>query len=281
MRATTSDGISVAVHDLGGDGPPLIFAHATGFHGMVWKPMAKVLGASFHCWSFDERGHGDTDVPPEGNFDWHGFARDLLAVVDALDADRPVAVGHSAGAAAIFLAEQERPGTFRAIYGYEPVVIPSDDPAPMPSSRANPLAAGARRRRETFASRDDAYDNYAGKPPFNTLAPAALRAYVDHGLEDLPDGTVRLKCRGENEARTYEMSGTHGAFARLGEVKCPVTVACGADTDAFGPSVIEAHASRLPDARTHVFEGLGHFGPLEDPEGVGAHVAAFLAVHAR
>jgi pimeloyl-ACP methyl ester carboxylesterase len=277
MRATTSDGIEVAVHDLGGDGPPVIFAHATGFHGMVWRPIAEVLGGSFRCWSFDERGHGDTPPAPDGNFEWHGFARDLLAVVDALALDeQPYAVGHSAGAAAIFLAEEERPGTFRAVYGYEPVVIPSDGAGPAPSPRANPLATGARKRRETFPSRDDAYANYAGKPPFNSLAPAALRAYVDHGFTDEPDGAVRLKCRGENEARTYEMSTTHGAYARFAEVKCPVTVACGADTDAFGPPMIAAQAERLPDARTHVFPGLGHFGPLQDPAGVATHIRAFF-----
>ena len=276
MRARTSDGIDVAVHELGGDGPPVVFAHATGFHGMVWQPIAARFKDVFRCIAFDERGHGDTPPPADSDFEWHGFARDLLAVVDALQLERPYAVGHSAGAAAIFMAEQERPGTFRAIYGYEPVVIPSEDLPSMPSARANPLAAGARRRREVFGTRDDAYANYAGKPPFNTLAPAALRAYVDHGFDDLPDGTVRLKCRGENEARTYEMSSTHGAFARFGEVKCPVTVACGADTDAFGPPIIEAQAARLPDARTHVFSGLGHFGPLQDPEGVGSHIRDFF-----
>lgn len=276
MRATTSDGVDVAVHDLGGDGAPIVFAHATGFHGMVWSPIAGILAAEYRCWAFDERGHGDTAPPADGNFEWQGFARDLLAVVDALGLDRPYAVGHSAGAAAIFLAEQDRPGTFRAIYGYEPVVVPIDDERPLPT-RANPLAAGARKRRETFPSRVDAYANYAGKPPFNRLAPDALRAYVDHGFDDQPDATVRLKCRGESEARTYEMSTTHGAYARFGEVKCPVTVACGADTDAFGPSTIAAQAARLPDARTHVFPGLGHFGPLEDPAGIAAHVRQFFA----
>ena len=59
-----------------------------------------------------------------------------------------------------------------------------------------------------FGSRDEAYENFAGKPPLNVLAPDALRAYVDHGFADQPDGTVRLKCRGENEARIYEGSQT-------------------------------------------------------------------------
>ena len=32
----STDGVQVAVHDYGGDGPPIIFCHATGFHGRYW-----------------------------------------------------------------------------------------------------------------------------------------------------------------------------------------------------------------------------------------------------
>ena len=64
-----------------------------------------------------------------------------------------------------------------------------------PTGDRNPLAEGALRRRPTFASRDEAFENYSSKPPFSALDPDALRAYVDHGFADEPDGTVRLKCR--------------------------------------------------------------------------------------
>ncbi|MEA3075677.1 MAG: hypothetical protein QOF60_585 [Actinomycetota bacterium] len=267
--ATSSDGLTVAFDDLGGTGPPLLFAHATGFHGQVWRPVAEELAREFHCWTFDERGHGDTPPPADGVFDWHGFALDALAVIDAVGLSQPFAVGHSAGGAALLLAEMARPGTFRSLYCYEPIVPPvGEDGQPMLPSGSNPLAAGARRRREVFESRDSAYANYSSKPPLSVFAPAALRAYVDHGFADLPSGEVRLKCRGEWEARTYEMGGQHGAFGRLGSVGCPTTVACGADTDTFGPSVMAMLAERLPVGRVDVLPGLGHFGPMQDPRAV-------------
>jgi len=86
----------VAAWDLGGDGPPVLMAHATGFHGLVWRPMASAL-TGFHCYSFDERGHGDSSRPPGHSYDWTGFADDTLAVVDGLGLERPVVVGHSLG----------------------------------------------------------------------------------------------------------------------------------------------------------------------------------------
>ena len=277
LAALTTDGVRVAYDDLGGDGPPLLFAHATGFHGQVWRPVAAELADAFHAYTFDERGHGDTPPSADGQ-SWLGFARDTLAVVDAAGLGRPFAAGHSAGGAALLLAELERPGTFAGIWCFEPILPPPLPPDAVFPSNANPLAAGARRRREVFPSRDAAFDNYAGKPPFSVLAPEALRAYVDHGFEDLDDGTVRLKCRGEVEAATYEMASRHGAVERLGEVTCPVTFVSGGRTDTpFGDPLLRRLVEALPDGRVEVFEDLGHFGPLQDPPAVAASIRRAFA----
>ena len=284
-RVRTTDGVEVAVHDLGGSGPPVLFAHATGLHGLVWEPVAVELADGLWSVSFDHRGHGDSGLPPGLDFDWRGLARDVLAVAAALPAvagpaaaglTRPLlGVGHSSGASALLLAEQARPGTFRAVYCYEPIVVAADPP--LGRDTGNWLAAGARRRREVFGSRAEAHDHYASKPPFARWAPGSLRAYVDHGFEDDPGGTVRLKCRGENEALVYEMASAHDGFARMSEVACPVLLASGSDSDALGPAVVRSLEERLPDSRTEVLPGLGHFGPLEDPPAVAASIKRFFA----
>jgi pimeloyl-ACP methyl ester carboxylesterase len=277
-RVRTPDGNEVAVHDLGGDGPPLLLAHATGFHGRVWDPVAERLGHRFHCFAFDERGHGDSDPAPGDNYDWNGFATDALAVIDGLDlGGQPLrAAGHSCGGALLLLAEQRRPGTFDRLWCFEPVMMPVEGLPNLPAGSDNPLAAGARKRRPVFASKQAAFDNYASKPPFDILDPAALRAYVDHGFVDQPDGSVRLKCDPENEARTYEMGMTHDAFGRLTEVKAPVTVVCGELTDAFPEPFIRLIAERLPDGTAEVMPGLGHFGPLQDPAAIAASILRAL-----
>ena len=273
---TTTDGVGIAVHDLGGDGPPLLFAHATGFHGMVFAPLARSLRGLFHGFALDERGHGDSAMPAGMDFDWHGFARDVLAAVDGLGLTRPFAVGHSGGGAGLLLAEQARPGTFRALYLFEPIVFPPTGPFPS-ASKGNPLAESARRRREVFDSRQDALANYESKPPFERLAPEALHAYVDHGFADLDDGRVRLKCRGETEATVYEIILGHDAYDHLPEVGCPVTVACGATSDTFGAGLVDALVERLPRARAEVVPGVGHFGPLEDPALLAASIRSAFA----
>ena len=277
----TSDGPALAVHDFGGHGPDLLLAHATGLHGLVWAPVVEHLTRSFRCVSFDERGHGDSGRPPGGDFHWRGFAADALAVVDALGLDRPYGVGHSCGGAALLLAEENRPGTFSALWCYEPVVLPVDvgpgSPAGPDPTGDNDLAAGARRRRERFPSRTDAYRNFAAKPPFDRVAPAALHAYVDHGFSEDADGSVVLKCRPDDEAETYVHSRTHDAYARLGRVRCPVTLVWGEATDSpFGSATLEALAARLAAGRVEVAPRLGHFGPLEDPVAVARSIRSAL-----
>jgi pimeloyl-ACP methyl ester carboxylesterase len=251
-----------------------LLVHATGFHARVLAPFADALGTRLHCYAVDLRGQGDSGEPADGDFNWDGFGKDVLAALDALGLQSPVGIGHSCGGAALFLAEQARPGSFSSLYCFEPVVFPAEHPpSPDPSDA---LAKRARQRREVFASREEAYVNYASKPPLSSFDRRALRAYVEFGFEDLADGTVRLRCRGENEARIYENGFRHQAFSKLEEVVCPTTVACGAASYDFTPAGMGLLTQRLRNGRVEVLDGLGHFGPLERPEVVAVSVIRAL-----
>ncbi|MFZ0171275.1 MAG: alpha/beta hydrolase [Acidimicrobiales bacterium] len=276
-RFKTPDGSDVAVHDLGGAGEALVMAHATGFHAMVLGELARHL-SSFHCYGLDLRAHGCSHAAESWNGQWTGFASDLLSVLDGLGLQQPYAFGHSCGGAALLLAEEAAPGTFRHLYCYEPIVAPVVDP--LPANFDNPMSVAAARRRERFASKTDALANYASKPPLSILHPSVLRAYVEHGFEAEPDGSVRLRCRPADEARVFANAVGHDAFAKLPTVRCPVDLACGHLTDSFGKDVQVALDERMASAggacRLTVFDELGHFGPMERPALVAASmVAAF------
>ncbi|MGH9017458.1 MAG: alpha/beta fold hydrolase [Acidimicrobiales bacterium] len=195
-------------------------------------------------------------------------------MVDALELDRPSAFGHSCGAAALLLAEQCRPGTFGSLYCFEPILYPAENP-PAPTRDGNPLAVGAARRRDVFASRQAAIDNYSGRPPFDRLDGDVLADYVDNGFAPDPDG-IRLRCRREDEAEVYAHGMAHDAFAHLDRVRCPVVLACGEETDAVGPAFLALLAPRLPRPSVEVFDAMGHFGPLESPAVVARSVVAAL-----
>ncbi len=260
--AKTTDGALVRWHDLGGSGPDLLAVHATGFHGLVWQPVADRLRRSFHCWSLDLRGHGDSSQPDLETFSWDLFPLDIRAVLDELGLERPFGLGHSLGAASLLKAEARWPGTFRALYLYEPAVHLPDGPV---DDDGSSWAEMTRRRRATFASRDEARRNFSGKAPMNAFDPDVLDAYVEHGLADGPDGTVHLKCTPETEAAVFLGFTTHDLHARLSDVRCAAVVASSygpAEGSPGGPTLAE----RLPHARAVELAGLDHFGPLCRPD---------------
>lgn len=281
-RCTTPDDVGIAVYDFGGRGPDLLLVHATGFCAEVFTPLARHLGDSFHCFGLDLRAHGASDRPPDGIFAWSGFATDVLAVVDHLGLASVSGFGHSCGGASLLLAELDHPGTFGSLYCFEPVVLPVPGGGEPPWFEDNPLTAGARRRRDSFPSAEDAFVNFSSKPPFSDLDPEVLRWYVEAGFEPIPgaeggDGrSIRLRCRREDEAMVYAYGASHCVYARLPEIGCRVALACGERTDAFGPSFLEADVARLRDSSIEVLPGLGHFGPLQRPEAVAASVARSL-----
>jgi len=278
----TPDGLDLAVYDFGGTGDDLLLVHATGFCAGVLLPLARSLGDQFHCYALDLRGHGRSGRPADGDFVWSGFSTDVLTAVDHLGLVRPPAFGHSCGGASLLLAEQERPGTFRSLYLFEPVVVP-DQPLPF-DREENYLSVGARRRRQSFPSTEDAFVNFSSKPPFADLDPDVLLRYVEDGFEAVPasaggDGQeVRLRCQRDDEAEVYIHGFGNGVFPRLHEVQCPVTFAYGTLTDAFGEQIMTLDASQVPNSALEGFDDLGHFGPLQRPGEIADRVRQALTL---
>jgi pimeloyl-ACP methyl ester carboxylesterase len=280
LEVPSTDGVVLAVHDLGGDGPPLLLCHATGFHGRVWAGVAAEMPGR-RCHALDFRGFGDSTAPRDGNFAWTGFADDVLSVVDHLGLVDVQAIGHSKGAAALLMAELARPGTFDRLVCYEPIVFPAPPSGTSDGEGGgNDLAEVTRRRRPSFDSYEQAIERFGAKPPLGSLRPDVLEAYVRHGFRPTEDGRVTLKADREDEARTYEMGSRHGTFERLHEVRCPVLVGHGG-AGGHPASMAPTIAGRLRRAELVAFPGLGHFGPLEDPVAFATVAGRFLDTRER
>ena len=277
----STDGVTLALHDLGGTGPLLLLCHATGFCGRVWEPLAQVLAPHRRCVTFDFRAHGLSTRPVDRPMVWQGMAEDILAVVDALSPDEPItAVGHSMGGTSLILAEGLRPGTIERAWTFEPILFGDGIPVSGHDSgavQADPseISQAARNRRAVFSDRNEAYERYGSRPPLSLLDKRALRAYVDHGFGDLADGTVGLRCAPGDEAAIFEFHNS-GARRIVGEVAMGLTVAASGDGQVPAMAVLDA-AAEFPNLDLVRYENLSHFGPLEDPDLIGTDLLAWLS----
>ena len=275
LRIPSSDSVSLALHDLRGNGPTILMAHGTGFHGRINLSLASKL-SDFHSWAPDLRGHGNSGLP-DREFSWRGFSEDLEAVVEAISPEQPVfGFAHSMGAAASLILEARRPGTFRALYCYEPIVIPLEL-ARIAEEHQKDFRSGVRKRRQSFPTPRAAFDRYSSKPPFENLETESLNAYIEHGFRPCEDGSIQLKMHPQDEARVFEMDRQQSIHELLPTIGCSVVVAHGRLHP--GPPRWAADvAAAIPHATLESYDDLGHLGPYEDSQRIALAIRRhFLA----
>ena len=281
MRVPSTEGVRVAVHELGGrsDGAPLLVSHATGFHGRCYAPLVREFAGGFRCFGLDYRGHGETPADPEWRVDWRRFGDDALAVAEHIAPDGGlVGFGHSMGGTALLMAAHREPERFDRLVLFEPISHEGSRPALTEDEiRRFPIVVGETRRRRRFASFDDAYDNYRDKPPLSSMTEESLRGYVDHGFEPVqdPDGAaaVELRCSPDLEADIFVTGITNGVWELLPEIRTP-TLVLGGHVEERQPSAqSEAIADRLPDGRYLLLDHQTHFGPFSHPAEIAGLVA--------
>jgi pimeloyl-ACP methyl ester carboxylesterase len=275
---TSVDGVTIAMHDFGGTGSPVLLSHATGFHAHCWEPVAHALNSRHHVVGLDHRGYGDAETVDPTTMTWDQYGLDALAAARHLYAEHNepiIGIGHSMGGASLLMAAHSEPHLFKALFVFEPIVFPPPDPdaGERPDS---PLPAGARKRRSRFPSFEAAIENFAAKPPMAAFNAVAREAYVRHGFKPTPDGDIELKCLPEHEARTYETGGISGAWDSLPAITTPVWVLSGAIAP-FQPSAFAITvAQRIPGSTYVRWDEVGHFGPLEKPELLAQYVSSVV-----
>lgn len=272
-RIASGDGVAVAVHELADDPalPPLLLSHATGFHAHCYLPIARALGDRYHCVGLDHRGHGETVAPDAWEVDWTRFGVDTLNVAAAIAPDGGlVGVGHSMGGASLLMAAARRPELFDRLVLFEPIAHQPRDPVDAPFDlEALPIVQGARRRRRRFDSFEDAYANFADKPPMSLMTPEVLRLYVDHGFREVDDADghgVVLRCLPELEAGIFVNARHNGVWELLPHVEVPVLVIAGRVDENQPSAWCEAIAERLPHGEYVELPHLTHFGPFSHPD---------------
>jgi non-heme chloroperoxidase len=93
---TTKDGTEIYYNDWG-TGQPVVFSHGWPLSSEAFEDQMFFLASrGYRCIAHDRRGHGRSSRPWQGN-DMNTYADDLAELVQALDLQKAIHVGHSTG----------------------------------------------------------------------------------------------------------------------------------------------------------------------------------------
>ena len=101
-RTATADGTEIAWSTAGDDGSDVILVHGITESAASWAPVAERLAGSHRVITMDLRGHGESGL--SDRYDLEAMASDVAAVMSASNASSPHLVGHSLGGAVVSAA---------------------------------------------------------------------------------------------------------------------------------------------------------------------------------
>ncbi|HVW88943.1 MAG TPA: alpha/beta fold hydrolase [Gaiellaceae bacterium] len=241
-----------------GSGAPLLLIQGLGYARWSWEPVVGPLAERYRVLFFDNRGVGESDVPP-GPYTARQMAGDALQVLDEAGVERAHVLGASLGgmiAQELAAAAPER---------VEKLVLCCTHPGlahgfPMPEVTVRLFAEAAALAPEEALRRF--VENALGTSPPAGLADELMRRRLEHPQD--PAGWQAQAAAGT----TFE--GVEAPIA------APTLVVSGTADNVVDPRNAGVLVARIPGARLAMLEGRGHMFFWEDAGAFVRIVEEFL-----
>ncbi|KAF3074316.1 hypothetical protein CFAM422_003725 [Trichoderma lentiforme] len=117
-----------------GSGPPLLLVHGNPQFSLTWREVGPLLAENFTVIAPDNRGAGDSSIPPDGNYSSSVSADDLKGVLDSLNITSAYVFSHDKGVGAATALAIKYPSLVKRLgvseyaypgYGYETAANPA------------------------------------------------------------------------------------------------------------------------------------------------------------
>lgn len=267
MPMVATNGINLYVEEAGAEngGTPVVLITGLGYDEKFWSlSVAADLARTRRVIMPSNRGAGRSDKPP-GPYSTAQMAADVAGVLDALNIETAVVVGHSLGG---FIAQEltlAHPGRVEKLVLAGTSFGGPNSVPPTPEALAvffldrtmDPMEL-IRRGLATAVS-----------PTFLETQPERLQALIEYRL------TVPVP---PEAFQSQLLAGaSHLSEDRVAAVACPTLVLAGERDLVVPPGNVELLKAKLPHAESVVIADAGHLFPIEKPSETAAALLAFIS----
>jgi len=238
-----SDGVEIRYEVAGSGEPALVFVHGWSCDRTYWRAQVDHFAASHRVVAIDLGGHGESGT---GRDDWTmaAFGRDVQAVVEELDLQRVVLVGHSMGGPVIAEAARLMPARVVALI---PVDTFHEVDSPVSDEDRDGFLAPMR------ADFREATEGFVRQFMFAAGADTGLVGRIARDMAAAPPSIG---------VGAMEQLFRYDEGAALAALRVPVRLI---NADLF-PTDLEAARRHKLDVGLAVMPGVGHFLMMEDPD---------------
>ncbi len=258
----------------------LVFAHANGFPGPVYRELFDAWSPRFRVSAIERFGHGaDYPVGPR----WPGLARQLVDHVrtEVAPGDRLWLVGHSLGGYVSTLAAAALGARVAGVVLLDSPLIDGFSAHLVRYGRQlgfdrymMPIQQ-TRRRRRAWPDVEAVHAHFAARASFARWEPRTLRHYAEHGTRALEDGSRVLAFDREIELAIYRSLPTMTVVSAARSAPAPIGFIGG--TASREVRHVGLRATRTATGgRIAWIEG-SHLFPMERPRETAAAVQSMIA----
>lgn len=117
-----------------GSGPPVLLVHGNPQHSLTWQFIGPILAQNYTVIAPDNRGAGDSSIPPDGNYSATASAADLKGVLDFLNVTSSYVFAHDKGVGMATALAIQHPNMVRRLalaeyglpgFGYDQIATPA------------------------------------------------------------------------------------------------------------------------------------------------------------
>ncbi len=250
--------------------PALILLHGFGSHARSWDHVAEALADRFRILALDQRGHGNSDRAPHGDYTVRTMAGDVEAFTDALCPRRFSLLGLSMGGRISIAYTASHPSRV------ERLVLVDIGPEIAPEGLAR-IQTTVSNVPEELESTAEAYQVLRAAAP--RYSEALLRHRLRHSFNRLPNGKLAWKY--DKVLRDQTRRGARhipNLWPDIARITCPTLTVRGAESDVLSPEIAKRMLETLKDGRLVEIPDAGHTVPGDQPEAFIKAIRAFLAV---